>query len=138
MQVDDPARGFTYKYQGPLDMRMNTIAPHESHQQSHSINNMHSTAPISSVRINNIAPHDDEVLAVNAAVEDDDTGGAVGDSNDAAADDEARASNLTIAGGASSAVTAYAFLCGLKHPRQLSDILQANRCCHVLNIIIMM
>jgi len=114
-------------------MRMNTIAPHVSHQQSHSINNMHSIAPISSMRIHNIAPHDDGVVALNAAVEDDDTGGAVGDddSNDAAAVDEARASNLTIAGSASSAVTAYEFLCGLKHPRQLSDILQANRCSHM-------
>ena len=123
---------------------MNTISPHVSHQQSHSITNMHSEAPISSMRINNIAPHDDGVVAVNAAVEDYDTGGAVGDydSNDDDSndddDDEARASNLTIAGGASSAVTAYEFLCGLKHPRQLSDILQANRCSHVINIIIMM
>ena len=112
-------------------MRMNTIAPHVSHQQSHSITNIHSEAPISSMRIHNIAPHDDGVVVVNAAVKDD-TGGAVGDddSNDAAAA-EARASNLTIAGSASSAVTAYEFLCGLKHPRQLSDILQTNRCSHM-------
>jgi len=78
------------------------------------------------MRIHNIAPHDDGVVVVNAAVKDDDTGGAVGDDDSNDDDDEARASNLTIAGSASSAVTAYEFLCGLKHPRQLSDILQAN------------
>lgn len=72
MQIDDPSRGFTYKHQGPLDMRMNTA-----------------------------------VVGV--------------------ADDVPRASSSKLNSVTESrCVTAYEFLCGLKHPRQLSDILQIN------------
>jgi 16S rRNA (cytosine1402-N4)-methyltransferase len=58
MQMDDPARGFTYKYEGPLDMRMN---PERGQPASELLAKIDESALAALLRANADEPEADEL-----------------------------------------------------------------------------